>query len=347
MENGKLKMENGTVKTVSSKRRAKEIVFFGLIIIALCGHAPAAAQFTVPRNAGRGINFRTDTVRTTAVRENKDEAPSPARLRARKLAIRKDRNTTEFTGRLSATQTQFDNWSAGGENTFSALSALFFRHQYKRGGFGFEGRADAQYGMNYIGRQSFKNQDFFQLNTLTTWKAAKFWSWSADGELRSQFAKGYKSRTDKTLISNFMAPGALKLAVGIVYQNSPWTINVSPVGGSATFMWDPELSARGLGGVPKGNRSKWQVGPSLRIIYEQAFARDAIKIRSEAYSFTNIRTAPTFRWETRCDIKATKYLTTTLYNFMQYDKAANTPIPDHLQHQYSIAVGLSYTWKNK
>ncbi len=319
------------------------------IIIALCGHTPVSAQFTVPKDAvsEAGLRLKVDRVRRGEVLDNSDEVFSPARERARRRALRKERNTTEFTARLSMTQTQFDNWAAGGENTFSGLSALFFRHQYQRDRFGLEGRVDAQYGVNYIGGRAFKNQDVFQLNTLATWKAAKFWSWSADGELRSQFAEGYKSRTDKTMISNFMAPGTLKVAVGIVYQNAPWTINISPVGGSATFMWERSLSEQGLNGVPAGHRSKWQMGPSLRIIYEKSLAKDAIKVRSEAYSFTNIRTAPTMRWETRIDIRATKYLTTTLYNFMQYDKAANTPRPDHLQDQYSIAVGLSYTWKNK
>lgn len=319
------------------------------IIIAVSGHAPVAAQFTVPRDAAGRVDptFGIDTVRAAEVKAMNSEVLSPALLRERRLARRKERNTTEFTARLSMTQTQFDNWAAGGENTFSGLSALFFRHQHKRERFGFEGRVDAQYGMNYIERRAFKNQDVFQLNVLMTWKAAKFWSWSADGELRSQFSEGLASRTDKTRISNFMSPGTFKVAVGVVYQNSPWTVNISPVGGSATFMWDSELSARGLNGVPAGHRSKWQMGPSLRVIYEKSFAKNAIKLRSEAYSFTNIRTAPTMRWETRCDIKATKFLTTTLYSFMQYDKAANTPRRDHLQHQYSIAVGLSYTWKNK
>jgi hypothetical protein len=321
-----------------------------LTIIALCGHAlPAAAQFTVPRDVGdeAGLRLKVNQMRRASVLDSEGEVFSPAREHARKLALRKERNDTELTASMSMTQTQFSNWAAGGENTFSGLSSLFFKHQYKRGGFGLEERVDARYGVNYIGRRTFKNQDVFQLNALATWGAAKFWSWSADAELRSQFAKGYKSRTDKTMISNFMAPGTFKVAVGIVYQNRPWTVNISPVGGSATFMWDPALSAQGLNGVPKGHRSKWQMGPSLRVIYEKAFAKDAIKIRSEAYSFTNIRTAPTVRWETKCDIKATKYLTTTLYSFMQYDKTANTPRPDHLQHQYSIAVGLSYTLKNK
>ncbi len=122
---------------------------------------------------------------------------------------------------------------------------------------------------------------------------------------------------------------------------------MSPVGGSATFMLDRELSAKGLNGVPAGRKSKWQMGPSVRVIYEKGFAKNVIKVRSEAYSFSNIKTAPTFRWETRCDIQATKFLTTTLYSFMLYDKTANTPRPDQLQYQYSIAVGLSYTFKNK
>ncbi len=325
----------------------KHIIIISLIIMATAGRA--AAQFTVPRGGGRQaeITHRIDSVRTVPVVDHTDRVASPARDRARRLALRKKRNTTQLTVNLSATQTQFDNWAAGGENTFSALSGLLFSHAYKRERFGSEFRVDAKYGMNYIDRKAFKNQDVFQVNSLLTWNAVRYWSWSTDTELRSQFAKGYRSRTDKTLISNFMAPGTFKIAVGVVYKRSPWTINISPVGGSATFVWDSGLSKQGLAGVPPGQRSKWQVGPSLRVIYEKMFAKNVIKLRSEAYTFTNIRTAPTVRWETRCDIQATKYLSTTLYSFLQYDKAANTPRRDHIQHQYSIAVGLSYTFKNK
>lgn len=320
-----------------------------LILLSVAAVVPAAAQFNVHRNPEKRttIERRLDSIRRTEVVDPTDRVHSPARERARRLAIRKDRNTTELTVRLSATQTQFDNWASGGENTFNALSSLFFRHQYKRERFGIESRADMKYGMNYVDKRAFKNQDLFQLNSMASWSAARAWSWSTDMELRSQFTKGERSRTDDTKISNFMAPGTFKVAVGVVYKLAPWTVNISPVGGSATFMWDTELSEQGLSGVPKGHRSKWQVGPSLRVIYEKAFAKNAIKVRSEAYSFTNIKTAPTLRWETRCEIQATKYLSTVLYYFMQYDKTANTPRRDQLQHQYSIAVGLSYTFKNK
>lgn len=314
------------------------------------GAASASAQFTVPRTVGRDAALKNtiDTVRTADTKDLRgDEVYSPARVKAIRRAIRKERNLVEFTANLSATQTQFDNWASGGENTFSALSGILFRHQYKYKSFGLESRVDAKYGVNYIERKSFKNQDVFQINSLATWTAEGAWSWATDMELRSQFARGMRSRTDKTMISNFMAPGFFKVAAGIVYKKAPWTINISPIGGSATFVLDEELSARGINGVDKGAKSKWMMGPSLRIIFEKGWVKDAIHIRSEAYSFTNIKTAPTARWETRIDLRATKYLSTTLYSLMQYDKTANTPRRDHIQHQYSIAVGLTYKFRNK
>jgi hypothetical protein len=264
-----------------------------------------------------------------------------------RLARRKERNTTELNTKLNLTQTQFNNWAAGGDNTFSALASVYVKHRHQRKKLGFENRFDAKYGMNYIDERMFKNQDVFQINTVVSWNIARAWSYSADAELRSQFAPGQRSRLDKTRVSNLMAPGYFKVSGGFTYSLAPLTVNISPIGGSATFMFDDELSAMGLNGVPRGERSKWQMGPSVRMIYDRQFLKDAIRIRSEAYSFTNIRTAPTLRWETRCEIQAAKFLSTTLYSFLQYDKTANTPRPDHVQYQYSIAVGLSYTFKNK
>ena len=52
---------------------------------------------------------------------------------------------------------------------------------------------------------------------------------------------------------------------------------------------------------------------------------------------------PTVRWENTIDIKATKFLTTSLSFQLYYNRAQNSSI----QTKTLLSVGLSYTFKNK
>ena len=52
---------------------------------------------------------------------------------------------------------------------------------------------------------------------------------------------------------------------------------------------------------------------------------------------------PVVRWTNTIDIKATKYLTTTLSFELYYNRAQNLQV----QTKTLLSVGLSYTFKNK
>ena len=144
-----------------------------------------------------------------------------------------------------------------------------------------------------------------------------------------------------------MAPGYWKPAIGLTFSRSPWTIDLAPIGGSATFMLDESLSRKGGFGVEAGKKSKWQGGSSMRVEYKKNFLKNVIELKSELYAFTNYTKPPTGRWETTCKIKAAKFITTTIYTKFLYDQTARVPHSKGLQYNYSLGVGLSYTFKNK
>jgi hypothetical protein len=308
---------------------------------------PASAQFNIYEADKQDIrpkDYPTDSVKVLPIDNNYF---SIAKHRAERRAIRKERNTVEFNAGLDLSQTQFENWAAGGDNTFAARATLFFHHQYNNKKFGLDYKVDARYGMNRIGKDMFKNEDEFTVNILTKWAINDKWSYAASGNLRSQFATGYVSRTDHTRKSTLMAPGFLDIAVGFTYVKSPWSIVLSPVGGSAVFVLDDELAAQGINGVDPGKRSLWKVGPSVRVNFDKEFYKKIFRLRSEFYIFTNIKNAPIVRWENTFYIRATKYLSTTLYAQLYYDKEAETPHRDQLQVKYSLSIGLAYNFKNK
>lgn len=65
---------------------------------------------------------------------------------------------------------------------------------------------------------------------------------------------------------------------------------------------------------------------------------------SKFYSFYDFTVTPIARWENNFSITPVKFLTTTLYWLMIYDREA---MPEgkkrKIQFNYSIGIGLSYT----
>ena len=309
------------------------------------------AQFSVKRSVTPSeiaTRVRTDSIK--AAEDIKNQYFSKAKFLAEKRRIRNERNTVEFNSGVHLSQTSFENWASGGENTFSGRATLYFRHIYKRNLLTIDYRFEGRYGINVIQKTAFKNEDEFKFNFLMTWKMHKYWSYAATTTFRSQFSKGYKSRTDKTLVSDFMAPGVWDISIGFNYKrdNSPFNITLSPIGGNILFVLNDELSAQGLNGIDPGDRVKGQLGPSVKIDFDKEFGKNKLfRYRSQFYTFSNIKKVPTARWENTFEIRATKIFSTTLYGLAVYDKEASTPYRSKFQLQYSISIGLSYTFKNK
>ena len=330
--------------------RAMKILFFLFPVFFSC---TAVAQFSISKVEPSAVETRAraDSVRQT---EYRNDFFSKALWEAERRKLRKERNAIELNLGLQGTQTKFVNWAGGGDNTLAARTTLYFRHQHTRERFGLDYKVEARYGFNVIEKRAFKNEDEFKLNVQTTWKMHKNWSYAATANLRSQFSIGYKSRTDSTKVSTFMAPGFFDISVGFNYkkEGSPFNITISPVAGSVVMVLDEYLrengvGGKGLNGLELGKRSKGQVGLSVRIDFDKEFFKQIFRYRWSLYSFTNIKTPPTVRWENTFEIKATRFLSTTVYALFYYDKYANTPKPERPQLNYSLSVGLSYKITNK
>ncbi len=315
-----------------------------LLITAL----PVRGQYTISRvtPSEAPSTVAVDTVKPTSVSNN---YYSRAYEEAERKRIKRERNAIEFTTTTQLSQTQFVNWAPGGDNTFAGRATLYFRHQHKREAFTLDYKIEARYGVSVIDKDVFKNEDEFKLGFLMTWKMHRNWSYAASTNLRSQFSEGFKSRTEHVKVSDFMAPGYYDIAAGFNFKSdkSPFNITISPVAGNVIFVLSEELSNKGTAGVEAGKKTKGQLGPSLRVDFDKTFAKKIFRYRWSLYSFTNIKTTPIMRWENTFTIQATKFLSTTLYWLMYYDRAAVTPEPYKMQYNYSIGVGLAYTFKNK
>lgn len=347
---------------------------FYTTIIALFVASAAMAQVSIdevatsPEQKSIETDMKSQAVDTNYVSE--------AAERAERLAIRKERNTVDFTANLHGSLTAFsESWQAAGDNTITILANLNFLHTYKKGRFSLTNTASAKFGYNNMkmeleGKQKgvwFKNVDEVAISTSPQWALVKDWSYGANVKFRTQLAPGYGARGDKQIgnprASNFMTPGYLDASLGFTYilpsERFPLKVNLAPIAMSATYRDDIRTSNNY--GVDEPNRSKYEGGLSVQLDFDKTWGKNGwLRYRTTAYSFYGWITdlskwskaedraayehvVPTLRWENTIDIKATKYISTQIYVQLYYNKAEI----NKLQVQSMLSVGLTYTFKNK
>ena len=347
---------------------------FYTTIIALFVASAAMAQVSIDEVATSPEQKSIETdMKSQAVDAN---YVSEAAERAERLAIRKERNTVDFTANLHGSLTAFsESWQAAGDNTITILANLNFLHTYKKGRFSLTNTASAKFGYNNMkmeleGKQKgvwFKNVDEVAISTSPQWALVKDWSYGANVKFRTQLAPGYGARGDKQIgnprASNFMTPGYLDASLGFTYilpsEKFPLKVNLAPIAMSATYRDDIRTSNNY--GVDEPNRSKYEGGLSVQLDFDKTWGKNGwLRYRTTAYSFYGWITdlskwskaedraayehvVPTLRWENTIDIKATKYISTQIYVQLYYNKAEI----NKLQVQSMLSVGLTYTFKNK
>ena len=177
----------------------------------------------------------------------------------------------------------------------------------------------------------------------------------------------YKSPQPKFPISVNISPVAMS---AVFVENETIRNNV----------WDNKPGWEAYGLASENETSKYEGGSSVEINFDRTFGKTGyLRYRTTIYSFygwitdisqqnrisdyTEYRHAyeaweqegkdpetkprlaihPTVRWTNTVDIKATKFLTTTLSFQLYYNRAQNTEV----QTQTLLSVGLTYTFKNK
>lgn len=346
---------------------------YALILIATLCSVNAMAQVSIDevKSNSEKAEFKNEM----KTNDLDAEYYSEAKERAERLAIRKERNTVDFSANLHGSLTAFSkSWQAAGDNTVTILASLNFLHTYKKDRFTLSNAASAKFGYNNMkmdlnGKQKgvwFKNVDEIALSTSPQWALVKNWSYGANVKFRTQFAPGYGARGDKQLgnqrVSNFMTPGYLDASLGFTYilpsEKFPLKVNLAPIAMSTTFRDD--LSTSKDYGVLHGH-SKVEGGLSVQLDFDKTWGKNGwLRYRTTAYSFYGWITdlsqvakaedksayehiVPTLRWENTIDIKATKYISTQIYVQLYYNKAETK----QLQVSSMLSVGLTYTFKNK
>ena len=320
--------------------------------------------------SGAMAQVSIDDVSTSAEKPKFGSHVAEAKMRADRIAQRREHNTVDFTANLHGSLTAYSkSWQAAGDNTVTILANVNFLHTYKKNKFTLTNNASAKFGYNNMktdlgdGVQKgvwFKNVDEIVLSTAPQWDMVRNWTYGANVKFRTQFAPGYGARGDKqngvSRVSNFMTPGYLDASLGFTYvvpsEKFPLKINLAPAAMSATYRHD-QFTSKDYG-VAAGYTSKYEGGLSVQLDFDKTWGKNGwLRYRTTAYSFYGWITglssktisdiAPTLRWENTFDIKATKYISTQIYVQLYYNKAEY----QKLQLQSMLSVGLTYTFKNK
>lgn len=348
-----------------------------------------------------------------------DSIAPPLSEKARRAAIRKERNKLEIGAGLLGTLTSFNNtWikTSGGDNSIGIAALGHVYHTYTKDKFSLESKFEGKFGynrMNVVNTVTnsdgiktttkkgtwFKYQDEFVISTAPAYAISKNWALASIIRFRSQFAKGYVSRSQQGGVyrkSSFMAPGFFDMSVGFTYTcpdpRWPVKVNISPLALSAVFVESSLVRSNISDGTTNGRQgwealglagphktSKWEGGSSVQVDFDRTFDKKGIfRYRTTFYAFMGwisdlslnnrytdsrkydaaltawkdggqtgnkpmLAIHPTVRWVNTIDIKATKFLTTSFYFQLFYDRSQNYD----LQTQMLLSVGLTYTFNNK
>lgn len=322
-----------------------------IVVLLAWGLTEASAQYTIrraepQRSESKELPKLLETLSESRITAELDgDYYNHAAWIAERNRVRKERNTFEVEGSFQTSTLGFENWTAGGDNTFSALATLFIHHRYNRSKFTHDLTVNARYGMNYIDKTPFKNVDEVKMTEVMSWDIRNNWSYSATINFRTQLTDGFESRTSETLISTLLSPGFLDVSVGFTYapKNTPYKVTLSPISGNIVSMIDERLIDQGLNGVTAGERFFIGVGPSINATFDKRFFGDRVRYRATLYGFTNLTSPPTARWDNWLDFNISKYLSVKLYGVIYYLHSASPKA----QYQYSATLGLSYKFRNK
>ena len=309
---------------------------------------------------------------------------SDAKLRADRIAKRKEHNTVDFSANLHGSLTAYSkSWQAAGDNTVTILASVNFLHTYKKNKFTLTNNASAKFGYNNMktdlgdGVQKgvwFKNVDEIVLSTAPQWDMVRNWTYGANVKFRTQFAPGYGARGDKqngvSRVSNFMTPGYLDASLGFTYvvpsEKFPLKINLAPAAMSATYRHDQYTSKDY--GVAAGYTSKYEGGLSVQLDFDKTWGKNGwLRYRTTAYSFygwiTDISSMKKFVPTELEDGTMTKYehvvptlrwentidikATKHISTQIYFQLYYNKAEYEKLQVSSMLSVGLTYTFKNK
>lgn len=249
-----------------------------------------------------------------------------------------------MVGGINLTQTAFDNWKQGGENTFAWQATINYKFVNDQEKTNWSNTGKFTLGATKAGDlESRKSIDEIKLETVYTQKLGLYVNpfLSATGE--TQFISGYDYKvTPKNKISNFMDPAYFRESAGVGYQPNQIVKTRLGVALKQTVTQDfPIPYADDPKTLDKIEKFKNEVGAESVTDLSWKVAENSLLVsKLELFSTLDKVDEIDVNWDNVFTTKISKYFNVNLNFKLFYDK----DISKKRQIKQAIAFGFNYTF---
>lgn len=276
---------------------------------------------------------------------------------------------------INLSQTQYNNWAGGGENSL-AINGLFnVFYNYKVEKTTWENSLDLGYGLVKLSDNPLrKSDDKIELNSKFGKLAKGKFFYSGMLNFKSQFTEGFNYPDDSNAISKFLAPAYITIAIGMDYKpNEYFSLFISPATGKFTIVNDQLIADAGLYGnkaayfdstanaIVSGKKTRAEFGASLSAKFQKDIVKN-VNLLAKLNLFDNYtdkvaanRANIDVNFEGLLTMKVNKFLSASIYGNVLYDDNILIPIYSdvngvktqtgtgkRVQIKDVIGVGLAY-----
>ncbi|APD06327.1 hypothetical protein UJ101_00790 [Flavobacteriaceae bacterium UJ101] len=253
----------------------------------------------------------------------------------------------QLNNTLLFNQLMVENWTAGGVNSYSGTARIDYDFYYSKKRHRWDNRIIAAYGLKSEENDvhgARKTEDVIDLTTSYRYQLKNNWYLGSSVNAKSQFSKGYEfDDTEKTKISNFLAPGYVTVGAGLDYVlKDKLELSLHPLSSRTTIVLDEELRSRfnvdenktyqTSIGMFLGGRHRFKIVENVKL--DQTFG-----IYSE---YSNKPLNLDLAYRVLIDMKINNFMSTkitfeTLYDEDQIEK---------VQIKETLGVGFTYKFEN-
>lgn len=273
---------------------------------------------------------------------------------------------------LNFTQVSLSNWSAGGESSVSGIARFNYIARYLKGKNSWDTNLDLAYGLTQNGKDDpIKSDDKIDFSTKYGRQLdAGHWFASVFLGFKSQFTEGFNYPNDSTVISDFLAPAYITLALGADYKpNETFSLFLSPISTRYIIVQDQELADIGSFGVDPaeydtgnikikdGENTRLEVGALMKAVYKKDIMEN-VNLATKLELFLNYLEDPQnvdVNWEILLTMKVNKFINASLSTQLIYDDNTIINIDDdqdgiieesgpRTQFKEVLGIGVAYVF---
>jgi len=240
------------------------------------------------------------------------------------------------------------NWYQGGYSNLAVLGILSAKLTYDdKKNIQWDNTGEWRLGFNSVAGDTLHwlstNDDVLKINSKLGIKAGGNFFYSGSVDFSTQFFNSYNGLNSTVLKASFLTPVRLNIGVGIDYKYKKiFSLMLSPFSYKYIYANDIVHVNPNLFGIQAGKNKLSEIGSSLKATLSYPVTRE-IQLDSKFSFYTNYEKVE-IDWETVCEMKINRFLSTRISINPRYD---NTVIlvpgqSAQLQFKQLLSVGFSH-----